>query len=135
MLYLRYFFNNESIISDINKMPSESVYVITMAFKDKWYEKKNLQYYYLDLHYYLLQEKNHILLDYSVSPTSMADTFKRMAEKKLITEANASNLAKAAAFRNIAVHQYDILDNKIILAIIKEHLHDFEDFAKAVNQL
>lgn len=78
---------------------------------------------------------NHILLDYSVSPTSMADTFKRMAEKKLITEANASNLAKAAAFRNIAVHQYDILDNKIILAIIKEHLHDFEDFAKAVNQL
>ena len=78
---------------------------------------------------------NHILLDYSVSPTSMADTFKRMAEKKLITEANASNLAKAAAFRNIAVHQYDILDNKIILAIIKEHLHDFEDFTKAVNQL
>lgn len=78
---------------------------------------------------------NHLLLDYSITPVTMADTFKRMAEKELITETNASNMAKAAAFRNIAVHQYDILDNKIVLTIVKEHLQDFEDFAKAVSKL
>lgn len=78
---------------------------------------------------------NHLLLDYSITPVTMADTFKRMAEKKLITETNASNMAKAAAFRNIAVHQYDILDNKIVLTIVKEHLQDFENFAKAVSKL
>lgn len=78
---------------------------------------------------------NHVLLDYSVTPVTMADTFRCMAEKKLISKENASNLAKAAAFRNIAVHQYDTIDNKIVLSIVKEHLQDFVDFAKAVGGL
>lgn len=75
---------------------------------------------------------NHILLDYSVTPTTMADTFKSMAEKGIISASNAANLAKAVAFRNIAVHQYDTLDNKIIFDIINNHLVDFPDFAASI---
>ena len=75
---------------------------------------------------------NHILLDYSVTPTTMADTFKSMAEKGIISDSNAANLAKAVAFRNIAVHQYDTLDNKIIFDIINNHLVDFSDFAASI---
>lgn len=78
---------------------------------------------------------NHLLQDYSITPVTMADTFNRMAEKKLITETNANNMEKAVAFRNIALHQYDLLDNKIVLTIIKEHLQDFEDFAETVSKL
>ena len=75
---------------------------------------------------------NHILLDYSVTPATMADTFKSMAEKGIISVSNAANLAKAVAFRNIAVHQYDTLDNKIIFDIINNHLVDFSDFAASI---
>ena len=75
---------------------------------------------------------NHILLDYAVTPTTMADTFKSMAEKGIISDSNAANLAKAVAFRNIAVHQYDTLDNKIIFDIINNHLVDFSDFAASI---
>ena len=78
---------------------------------------------------------NHILLDYSVTPTTMADTFKFMYEKGLITESCSINLAHAVAFRNIAVHQYDVLDNSIIFSVIKEHLSDFTDFARSVCKL
>ena len=75
---------------------------------------------------------NHILLDYSVTPATMAGTFKFMYEKGLITESCSINLAHVVAFRNIAVHQYDVLDNSIIFSVIKEHLSDFTDFAQSV---
>lgn len=78
---------------------------------------------------------NHILLDYSITPATMADTFRFLAEKNVITKQNADNLAKAVAFRNIAVHQYDILDNKIIFQIVKNHLSDFIDFATNIAGL
>lgn len=78
---------------------------------------------------------NHILIDYSATPATMADTFKTMGDKGLITKSCANNLAKAVAFRNIAVHQYDVLDNSIILSVIKEHLTDFSDFAESVSKL
>ena len=45
---------------------------------------------------------NHILLDYAVTPATMADTFKFMHEKGLIAESCSINLAHAVAFRNIA---------------------------------
>ena len=65
----------------------------------------------------------------------MADTFRFLAEKNVITKQNADNLAKAVAFRNIAVHQYDILDNQIIFQIVKNHLSDFIDFATNIAGL
>ena len=52
---------------------------------------------------------NHILLDYSTeTPTTMAETFKKMAQNKLISQNTAENLSHAVGFRNIAVHQYEI---------------------------
>ena len=78
---------------------------------------------------------NHILLDFSVTPTTMADTFRFLAVKNVISKENADNLAKAVAFRNIAVHQYDILDNKVIFQIVSGHLNDFTDFAASIAAL
>ena len=65
----------------------------------------------------------------------MADTFRFLAEKNVISKENADNLAKAVAFRNIAVHQYDILDNKVIFQIVSVHLNDFTDFAASIAAL
>ena len=79
---------------------------------------------------------NHILLDYKTpTPSTMADTFKYLAENKLITDKNAQDLAHAVGFRNIAVHQYEKIDCNIILSIINNHLDDFKIFAEAMEEM
>ena len=79
---------------------------------------------------------NHILLDYKTpTPSTMADTFKYLAENKLITEQNAQDLAHAVGFRNIAVHQYENIDCNIVFSIINNHLEDFKIFAEAIQKL
>ena len=79
---------------------------------------------------------NHILLDYKTpTPSTMADTFKYLAENKLITDQNAQDLSHAVGFRNIAVHQYENIDCNIVLSIINNHLEDFKVFAEAIGKL
>ena len=53
-------------------------------------------------------------------------------EKNVISKSNADNLAKAVGFRNIAVHQYEVIDNKIIYSIVKNNLNDFVEFAASI---
>lgn len=44
-------------------------------------------------------------------------------------------LKKSVGFRNLAVHNYDVLDWQIAFAIATRHLEDFRAFAKAVAAL
>ena len=79
---------------------------------------------------------NHILLDYDTeTPATMAETFRKLAQNKLIPQSVSDNLSHAVGFRNIAVHQYENLDCKIIYAIITSHLDDFKDFASEIEKL
>ena len=79
---------------------------------------------------------NHILLDYKTpTPSTMAETFKYLAQNNLISKDNADDLSHAVGFRNIAVHQYEELDCKIIFSIISDHLDDFKTFAIAIEKL
>lgn len=79
---------------------------------------------------------NHILLDYKTpTPSAMSETFKYLAENKIISPENAEDLSHAVGFRNIAVHQYENLDCKIIYAIITSHLDDFKVFVEAISKL
>lgn len=79
---------------------------------------------------------NHILLDYNTqTPSTMADTFKYLAENLLISKENAEQLSHAVGFRNIAVHQYENIDCKIVFSIITQHLDDFKTFAASIEKL
>ncbi len=79
---------------------------------------------------------NHILLDYSTeTPSTMSETFRKLAQNKLISDSTAENLSHAVGFRNIAVHQYENLDCKIIFAIITKHLDDFKVFAAEIQKI
>lgn len=79
---------------------------------------------------------NHLLLDLkSQTPSTMAETFKLLYQNKMITKQNAENLAHSVGFRKIAVHQYQDIDNSIVFAIIKNHIDDFRQFAKAIYSL
>ena len=78
---------------------------------------------------------NHILLDYDTqTPATMAETFKYLAENNLISEQNALDLSHAVGFRNIAVHQYENIDSKIVYSIIKNHLDDFKVFSESISK-
>ena len=79
---------------------------------------------------------NHILLEYKTpTPSTMAETFKYLADNKILSPENAEDLSHAVGFRNIAVHQYENLDCKIIYAIITSHLDDFKTFVEAISKL
>lgn len=78
----------------------------------------------------------HILSDYAVSsPLSMAEVFRTMAEKELIDTTLAEHLARSVGFRNIAVHQYQSINWKIVYSIITAHMDDFRHFARSVENL
>ena len=79
---------------------------------------------------------NHILLDYKTpTPNTMSETFKYLAENKIIPQDNATELSHAVGFRNIAVHQYENINCKIVFAIVQSHLDDFKTFAEAIGEL
>lgn len=75
---------------------------------------------------------NHILLDYKTpTPSTMAETFKYLAQNNLITKTNVEDLSHAVGFRNI----YEDINCKIIFSIITSHLDDFKTFAAAIEKI
>jgi uncharacterized protein YutE (UPF0331/DUF86 family) len=76
---------------------------------------------------------SHILLDYETpSPESMAGVFRALGDLGVLDRALAERMAKAAGFRNIAVHEYKSIDWNIVFSIISSRLDDFRDFAQAL---
>ena len=68
------------------------------------------------------------------SPDTMGKAFEALAQLNIISEALSMRLRKAVGFRNLAVHSYDAIRWEIVLAIAREHLNDFRDFAKHIRQ-
>lgn len=65
-------------------------------------------------------------------PDTMGKTFDILSQAGIITADLATRMKKAVGFRNLAVHNYEAINWEIVFAIATVHLHDFEDFAKAV---
>ena len=78
----------------------------------------------------------HIIADrkYRV-PTGYADTFKVLEENKVLDKTLAESLSKMAKFRNVVVHDYDQVDGKIVIGILRKYLPDFSSFKDAVVAL
>jgi len=66
------------------------------------------------------------------SPETMGGTFDVLAQNNVLSQDLAIRLKKSVGFRNIAVHNYDAINWHIVHSIIKDHLGDFSEFAKAV---
>jgi uncharacterized protein YutE (UPF0331/DUF86 family) len=77
---------------------------------------------------------SHLLLEFDTpSPESMAGVFFSLGEAGVLDNTLAERMAKAAGFRNIAVHEYESMDWDIVFSIIMTRLDDFRDFAIAVT--
>lgn len=63
-------------------------------------------------------------------PQNSRDAFDLLASHSIIEERLAKQLKAMVGFRNIAVHNYQELDLKIVEKIIINHLQDLREFGK-----
>jgi len=69
-----------------------------------------------------------------LAPTTMGDVFSALEKLEVITPATCIAMKKAVGFRNIAVHNYQVIDWEIVYAISKNFLLDFRRFAKEIAE-
>ena len=58
--------------------------------------------------------------------------FRSLEELGVIGPELCVRMKKAVGFRNLAVHNYDVIDWAIVHAIARHHLADFKAFSEAV---
>ena len=66
------------------------------------------------------------------APMTMAEGFILLAQENIIQLATCERMQKAVGFRNVAVHEYSLIDWAIVYAIIVHHLEDFRQFAQEI---
>ena len=77
----------------------------------------------------------HLIAGMNVSPPgTMGQTFDILAQANVITGEIATNLKKAVGFRNIAVHNYERINWRIVHSIVKYRLVDFVEFFKMATK-
>ena len=79
---------------------------------------------------------NHVLSSLDDAPAmSMAESFERLSEKKIIPDELGQNLKKAVGFRNLSVHAYDKIDWHLVWNILEGDLMDLVRFLECVENL
>ncbi len=75
----------------------------------------------------------HIVSDLKLGlPKTSREAFKYLEENDIIDHALAKTLMNMVGFRNIAVRDYQVIDLKILQAIIESHLSDFKTYTEAI---
>ena len=77
---------------------------------------------------------NHVLSSLDDAPAmSMAESFERLSEKKIIPNELAKNFKKAVGFRNLSVHAYYKIDWHLVWNILEGDLKDLVRFLECVQ--
>ena len=75
----------------------------------------------------------HLIAGMAVPPPgTMGQTFDLLAQEGVLGNELANRLKKSVGFRNIAVHNYESINWHIVHSIVKNHLGEFSEFAKAI---
>ena len=67
-------------------------------------------------------------------PKESKDSFRLLAENKIIPRELADRLCKMIGFRNILVHEYQDLDLQLMIDVIENHLEDLLIFTDHILQ-
>jgi uncharacterized protein YutE (UPF0331/DUF86 family) len=77
----------------------------------------------------------HILAEHNLGvPQSSAEGFAVLATTGIIRPALAAELRKMVGFRNLAVHEYDEIDSRLLIEILSHHLDDLRSFTSELLQ-
>ncbi len=78
---------------------------------------------------------SHVISETEESaPATMGDVFSTLERLKVITPSVCGSMKKAVGFRNVAVHNYDVINWEIVFAICQTFLVDFRQFAKEISE-
>jgi len=66
------------------------------------------------------------------TPDDNSDVFAVLSEERIIPKALHPELVQMARFRNLIVHDYARIDDRIVYAVLKERLTVFDSYAQAV---
>jgi len=68
-----------------------------------------------------------------LAPATMGDVFSTLHTLGAIKPAICESMQKTVGFRNVAVHNYDVINWEIVFAICQKSLADFRGFAKEIS--
>lgn len=78
---------------------------------------------------------SHVISETEESaPTTMGDVFSTLEKLQIITSDICISMKNAVGFRNVAVHNYDVISWEIVFAICQNRLVDFRQFAKQITE-
>lgn len=81
----------------------------------------------------LLDISNFIITNHSFrQPESYGDIIEILKDEKVIPAKLATKVEKLPAFRNILVHEYLIIDRKLVFEKIKNSLSDLEEYMQCL---
>lgn len=84
----------------------------------------------------MLDTGNHIVAAKGLrKPLQLREIPLILAENRLLPSALAERLARATGLRNRLVHSYADIDHGILFRVLREELHDLEEFAVAAAKL
>lgn len=66
-------------------------------------------------------------------PKTMGDVFETLQKLNIISAKTCQQMKKAVGFRNVAIHNYAVIDWEIVYAICEKSLDDFRAYAKEVS--
>ncbi|MCL1948354.1 MAG: DUF86 domain-containing protein [Turicibacter sp.] len=79
---------------------------------------------------------NHICAKKKLGlPQNSGDSFALLADRELIPSKLATSLKGMVGFRNIAVHDYQTLNLKILQSIVEKDMWDLEVFTKCIFKM
>lgn len=70
----------------------------------------------------------------SPAPATMGQTFELLGQKGILPGPLATRLQRAVGFRNIVMHNYEVIDWQVVHALARNHLGDFAAFAHAIME-
>ena len=68
-------------------------------------------------------------------PQTSRDAFELLYSNKIIDEKLNSKLKAMIGFRNIALHDYQVVNLEVVKEIIEKNMNDFKEFIFKVNKL
>jgi len=68
------------------------------------------------------------------APSTMGDVFSTLEKLGIIAPTTCQALKKAVGFRNVAVHNYAVINWEIVFAICQKSVVDFRQFAKEITE-
>lgn len=75
----------------------------------------------------------HVIADEGLGePNELREHFDLLARAGVISGDQQKEMRKMVGFRNIAVHEYQVINNDILKSVLQNHLKDIEDFYVAV---